>query len=61
MIIPLSIYDDDNDVYVGMPAILNKDGVERRIRLKLTQEECDKLQYSIDVIKDNIEELNKNN
>lgn len=61
MIIPLSIYDDDNDVYVGMPAILNKDGVERRIRLKLTQKECDKLQYSIDVIKDNIEELNKNN
>lgn len=61
MIIPLSIYDDDNDVYVGMPAILNKDGVERRIRLKLTQEECDKLQHSIDVIKDNIEELNKNN
>ncbi len=61
MIIPLSIYDDDNDVYVGMPAILNKDGVERRIRLKLTKEECDKLQHSIDVIKDNIEELNKNN
>ena len=61
MIIPLSIYDDDNDVYVGMPAILNKDGVERRIRLKLTQEECNKLQHSIDVIKDNIEELNKNN
>ena len=56
-IIALSVYDEDNDVYVGLPAILNKDGVERRIRLKLTDEECDKLQHSIDVIKENINAL----
>lgn len=57
-IIPLSIYDEENDVYVGLPAILNKDGVERRIRLKLTNEEEIKLQKSIDVIKSNIASLN---
>lgn len=56
-IIALSVYDEDNDVYVGLPAILNKDGVERRIRLKLTDEECDKLQHSIDIIKENINAL----
>ena len=36
---------------------MSEDGVERRIRLKLTDEECDKLQHSIDVIKENINAL----
>ena len=53
-IIPLSVYDEQNDVYICLPAILNKDGVERRIRLKLTADEALKLQNSIDIIKDNI-------
>ena len=33
----------ENDVYVGLPAILNKDGAERRVYLKLTEEESEKL------------------
>lgn len=53
-ILALSIYDEVNDVYVGMPAILNQNGVERRIHLNLTKEEEEKLQHSIDVIKENI-------
>lgn len=56
-IIPLSVYDEENDVYVGLPAILNKDGVERRVYLKLTEEEEQKLQKSIDTIKENIKSL----
>lgn len=57
IIIALSVYDEVNDVYVGLPAILNKNGVERRIPLKLTSEEEKKLQHSIDVIKQNINSL----
>ena len=53
-IMALSIYDEVNDVYVGMPAILNQNGAERRIHLNLTKEEEEKLQHSIDVIKENI-------
>ena len=53
-IIPLSVYDEVNDVYVGLPAILNELGVKRRIKLELTKEEEAKLQYSIDIIKENI-------
>ena len=53
-IIPLSVYDEVNDVYVGLPAILNELGVKRRIKLELTKEEEAKLQHSIDVIKENI-------
>lgn len=56
-IIPLSVYDKENDVYVGLPAILNKDGAERRVYLKLTEEEQKQLQNSINIIKDNIKSL----
>jgi len=56
-IIPLSIYDPENDVYVGLPAILNKDGAERRVYLKLNDEEQQKLQTSINIIKENIKSL----
>lgn len=53
-ILSLSIYDEKNDVYVGLPAVLNKDGISKRVYLKLTDEEEDKLQNSINVIKNNI-------
>ena len=57
-IIALSVYDKENDVYVGLPAILNKNGVERRIYLKLSEQENKKLQNSINIIKQNINSLN---
>ena len=58
-IIALSVYDEENDVYVGLPAIINKDGAERRIYLNLTEEESIKLQNSINTIKENIKSLEK--
>lgn len=57
LIIALSVYDEENDVYIGMPAILNQNGVERRIYLKLNEEETKKLQDSINIIKNNISNL----
>lgn len=57
-IIALSVYDEDNDIYIGLPAILNERGVERRIPLTLTDEEKIKLQNSINIIKENINALN---
>ena len=57
-IIPLSIYDEENDVYVGLPAIINKDGADRRVYLKLNKEETKKLQNSINIIKENINSIN---
>ena len=56
-IMALSVYDEKNDVYIGLPAILNKDGVERRIPLELTKEETKELQNSIDIIKSNIKSV----
>lgn len=56
-IIPLSIYDNVNDCYIGMPAIVNEHGVERRLYLNLSPDDKEKLQKSIDTIKSNIENL----
>jgi len=56
-IIALSVYDSENDVYVGLPAIINKKGAERRVYLKLNEEETQKLQNSINVIKENINSI----
>ena len=57
IIIPLSVYDEYNYVYIGMPAILNEKGAERRIRLTLTEEEEQRLQSSINIIKENIKSI----
>ena len=58
-IIPLSVYDEQNDVYVGLPAIVNKKGADRRVYLKLNEEETKKLQNSINIIKNNINSINE--
>ena len=45
-IIPVSTYDEKNDIYIGLPTIIGKDGARRRIRLKLNIDEQQKLQHN---------------
>lgn len=56
-IITVSTYDSNNDVFVGMPAIINSDGVKKKIYVELNDEETKKLQNSIDTIKEAINSL----
>ena len=56
-IITVSTYDKDNDVYIGLPSIINKDGIKDRIYVELNKEETEKLQNSIDTIKNAINKL----
>lgn len=56
-IITVSNYDDKNDVYVGLPCVLNRSGVARKIFVNLNGEETSKLQNSIDFIKDSIKKI----
>lgn len=56
-IITVSSYDEDNDIYIGIPSILNKDGVKSRIYINLTDDEKNKLQSSVDIIKKTIENI----
>ena len=50
-VMALSTYDEENDVYVGLPAIIGNRGVVRKIYFNLNEEETEKLQHSIDTIK----------
>ena len=56
-IITVSAYDEVNDIYMGIPSVVNKDGVKQRIYVYLTDEETRKLQHSVDVIKDAINSI----
>ena len=56
-IISVSSYDKNNDVYVGGPSIINRDGVVKRIYCNLNEEETIKLQNSIDIIKEAINSI----
>ena len=58
LILTVSSYDKTNDVFVGGPTIVNKNGADKRIFVKLTNEEENKLQSSIDIIKDAIRKVN---
>ena len=56
-VMPVSTYDSLNDVYYGFPAVIGKNGIIRKIELKLTEKEGIKLQKSINAIKSAISEL----
>ncbi len=50
-----SVYVDD--VYIGYPAVLGRKGVERIMYLKLAKDEQEKFEYSKEVIKKAIKEI----
>ena len=47
------------DVYIGLPAVLGRDGVKRIVELKLEKEEQDALNKSAASIRENIDLMNK--
>ncbi|MBI5381077.1 MAG: malate dehydrogenase [Opitutae bacterium] len=47
-----------NDLYIGVPVLLGKNGVERIIELTLTEEERRQLAASADAVRKGVEELN---
>ena len=55
-ILTISTYLDDkynqNDVYIGVPAIINSNGVREIVELGLTEEEQEKLDNSCKIMKD---------
>lgn len=50
-IITVSSYDLENDVYIGKPAIINKNGVREVIPITLTKDENDKFLKSVEIIR----------
>ena len=58
-ILTVSSYDKSNNIFMGIPSIINRDGVKQRIYIELTEDETKKLQNCVDVIKEAIEKLDE--
>jgi malate dehydrogenase len=62
-LLPCAVYADGEyglkDVYVGLPAVLGREGLKKIVELKLTDDELKQLKKSADSIKENIEQMNK--
>lgn len=56
-VITVSTYDENNDVYVSLPCIINSDGIKEKIYVTLNEHETYKLQNSINIIKEAINDV----
>lgn len=62
-IMPVSVYNDgvydiEKDLYIGLPAVLNRDGVHHVVNLKLNDEEEEKLKKSANILKTSLDQMN---
>ena len=53
----ISDYHGISDVYLSLPAVIGRDGIERVLRLKMTDEEAAGLRRSADVLSETIRSL----
>lgn len=56
-IITVSSYDKENDIFMGIPSIINRNGVRERVYVELNEEETEKLQNCVNIIKDAINSI----
>ncbi len=56
-VLTISSYDNDNDLFIGYPTILNNKGAFKRLKFPLTMDEKVKYQNSVQVIKNAIEKI----
>ena len=56
IVLPVSSWDDENEVCVSTPAVIGKNGVKEKIFIPLDEEEKEKLINSMKIIKNAIEE-----
>ena len=56
-IITVSAYDNENEIFIGMPCIIGDTGVKEKLKMELNNVELEKLQKSIKTIKEAIESL----
>ncbi len=58
-IITVSNYDRENGIYIGLPAIINKTGVSKKMKVNLTENESQKFKNSVNIIKEAILKINE--
>ena len=58
-VLTVSSYNKKNDIYIGMPTIVNQEGAVSRMGLEINEEEKEKLFESMRVVKAAISEIKK--
>jgi L-lactate dehydrogenase len=63
-ILPISVYNDgvyncEKDIYIGLPAVLNRDGVHHVVKLRLDMTEEGKLAKSAQILRKNLDAIEK--
>lgn len=62
-LLPCAVYADGEyglkDVYIGLPAVLGRQGLKRIVELKLNEQELSALKKSAESIRENIDVMNK--
>lgn len=60
-IIPVSVYVEDyygvDKLYIGMPAIINRNGIREVLKINMTKEDQDRFLNSGNILKENIEKM----
>lgn len=60
-ILPISVYNDSvydiDNLYIGLPAVLNKDGVDHVVKLNLSADEKKALEHSSNILKNSIDSI----
>ena len=61
-IMPISVLNDgvypvEKDVYIGLPAVLNRNGVHHVVHFALSPKEKDKLKLSANILKENLTKI----
>ena len=56
-ILTISSYDEENDLFIGYPTIINKDGAIKRLPFPLSDKEKEKYELSINTLKDVIRSI----
>ena len=57
-ILTISSYDEENDLFIGYPTIINQNGAIKRLPFPLNSEEQEKFKYSINTLKEVIKKVN---
>lgn len=56
-VLPVSSLDDNNNVYNGFPSIIGRQGIIRRLDIKLSEEEGIKFQKSVNALRNTLKEI----
>lgn len=61
-IVPISVLNDgtyecEDDVYIGLPAVLNRDGIHHTVKLSLNEDEKMKLKNSANILRDSLNKI----